>query len=100
MNQEILMKTLLAPHISEKSTRTADKHKQFVFKVADRATKPHIKQAVELMFKVKVDEVHVVNVKGKTKRAGARGTGRRSDWKKAYVSLQPGHDIDFTGEAK
>lgn len=94
------MNTLLAPHISEKSTRTADKHKQFVFEVADRATKLHIKQAVELMFKVKVDAVRVVNVKGKTKRAGARGVGRRSGWKKAYVSLQAGHDIDFTGEAK
>ena len=93
------MKTLLAPHISEKSTRTAENHKQFVFEVSDRATKPHIKQAVELMFKVKVDAVRVVNVKGKTKRTGARA-GRRSGWKKAYVSLQPGHDIDFTGEVK
>lgn len=99
MSQESLMKVLLAPHISEKSTRTADKHKQFVFKVASSAAKPDIKQAVELMFKVKVGAVRVTNVKGKTKRAGAR-VGRRSGWKKAYVSLMPGHDIDFTGEAK
>lgn len=100
MSQESLMKVLLAPHVSEKSTRTADKHKQFVFRVASSAAKPDIKQAVELMFKVKVGDVRVTNVKGKAKRAGARGLGRRSGWKKAYVSLMPGHDIDFTGEAK
>lgn len=90
------MKILLAPHISEKSARAADNDKQFAFKVISDATKPEIKQAVELMFDVKVDAVQVSNVKGKQKRFGAT-LGRRSDWKKAYVKLQPGHDIDFMG---
>ncbi len=96
MRQERLMKILLAPHISEKSARAADSDKQFAFRVISDATKPEIKQAVELMFDVKVDAVQVSNVKGKEKRFG-RTVGRRSDWKKAYVKLQPGHDIDFMG---
>jgi len=96
MNQERLMKVLLAPHISEKTARAADADKQFAFRVISDATKPEIKQAVELMFDVKVDAVQVSNVKGKEKRFG-RTIGRRSDWKKAYVKLQPGHDIDFMG---
>ena len=91
------MKILLAPHISEKTAQAADRDKQFAFRVISDATKPEIKQAVELMFDVKVDAVQVSNVKGKEKRFG-RTIGRRSDWKKAYVKLQPGHDIDFMGQ--
>jgi large subunit ribosomal protein L23 len=96
MSQERLMKILLSPHVSEKTTRVADAHNQFVFKVVPDARKPEIKRAVELMFKVEVDSVQVMNVKGKRKVSG-RFRGRRSDWKKAYVSLKPGHDIDFMG---
>ena len=96
MSEERLMKLLLSPHVSEKSTRIADKNRQFVFKVVPDATKPEIKQAVELMFKVEVEGVQVVNVAGKRKRFG-RMAGRRPDWKKAYVRLKAGHDIDFVG---
>lgn len=96
MNQERLMTLLRAPLVSEKATRIADAHKQFVFKVATDATKPEIKEAVELMFKVKVDAVRVCNVRGKVKRF-RQSSGRRSSWKKAYVTLQPGFDIDYLG---
>ena len=97
MNQEErLMKLLVSPHISEKSTRIADAHHQVVFRVVKDARKPDIKKAVELMFNVKVDKVRVANVKGKRKSFG-RVRGKRQDWKKAYVKLQPGHDIDFMG---
>jgi large subunit ribosomal protein L23 len=85
-----------SPVVSEKSTVAADSSKRFVFKVRKSATKPEIKRAVEIMFSVEVDAVQVANVKGKTKRFG-RLIGKRSDWKKAYVRLKPGHDIDFTG---
>ena len=94
MNQERLMKVLLAPHVSEKSNRMAERYNQVVFKVARDATKPEIKDAVELLFKVKVKAVTVLNVKGKRKRFGMIH-GRRSDWKKAYVALEAGHEIDF-----
>lgn len=94
MNQERLIQVLLAPHVSEKSNRVAERYNQIVFKVARDATKPEIKDAVELMFKVKVKSVAVLNVKGKRKRFGAMN-GRRSDWRKAYVSLEVGHEIDF-----
>jgi large subunit ribosomal protein L23 len=94
VNEERLLKILLAPHVSEKATRVAEKHNQIVFKVARDAAKPEIKDAVELLFKVKVKGVTVVNVKGKRKRFGSI-QGRRSDWKKAYVSLEAGHEIDF-----
>ncbi len=94
MKQERLLKILLAPHGSEKSNRVAEQHNQVVFKVARDATKPEIKGAVELLFNVKVKGVTVVNVKGKRKRFGAM-FGRRSDWKKAYVALEAGHEIDF-----
>ncbi|MBZ4194889.1 MAG: 50S ribosomal protein L23 [Candidatus Contendobacter sp.] len=94
MNEERLLKILLAPHVSEKATRVAEKYNQIVFKVARDAAKTEIKNAVELLFKVKVKGVTVVNVKGKRKRFGAI-QGRRSDWKKAYVSLEAGHEIDF-----
>jgi large subunit ribosomal protein L23 len=94
MNQERLMQVLLAPQISEKATYVADKHEQVVFRVASDATKPEIKAAVELLFKVEVEAVQVANVKGKVKRfKGA--TGRRKSWKKAYVSLKPGQEINF-----
>lgn len=96
MNETVLYNTVVAPHISEKSTRLADKHRQFVFSVRRTATKPLIKQAVEKMFSVQVASVQVVNARGKVKRAG-KTPGRRQDWKKAYVTLKPGFDIDFAG---
>ena len=87
MNQQRLMQVLLAPQISEKATYIADKFEQVVFRVASDATKPEIKAAVELLFKVEVEGVQVSNVKGKVKRfKGA--TGRRKGWKKAFVSLK------------
>ncbi len=94
MNQERLMQVLLAPQISEKATFVADKHEQVVFRVASDATKPEIKAAVELLFKVEVEAVQVANVKGKVKRF--RGAvGQRKGWKKAFVSLKPGQEINF-----
>lgn len=96
MNQERLMKVLLSPHVSEKSAIAADQNNQYVFKVTRDASKPEIKAAVELLFKVEVDGVTVTNVKGKTKRFGQM-QGRRSDWKKAYVTLKSGQEIDFMG---
>ena len=89
-----LMNLVLAPVISEKSTRIADKNRQYVFRVHDDATKPEIKAAVELLFKTKVDSVTVANVKGKARRF-ARFAGRRRNWKKAYVRLAAGHEINF-----
>ncbi len=96
MNQERLMKILLAPIVSEKTTRLADANRQFAFKVLPGATKPEVRKAVELMFDVKVDNVQLCNVRGKIKRYGT-SVGRRADWKKAYVTLAEGHDIDFMG---
>lgn len=98
MSKERLMKILLSPVVSEKSAMIADKANQFGFKVVPDATKPEIAQAVELLFDVKVKDVRTVNVKGKQKRFGAV-MGRRNNWKKAYVRLQEGHDIDFAGGA-
>ncbi|ABE48552.1 MULTISPECIES: 50S ribosomal protein L23 [Methylobacillus] len=92
--QERLLQVILAPQITEKATRVADKYQQIAFRVRTDATKPEIKAAVELVFKVEVDSVTVVNVGGKVKRAG-RTFGRRKDWKKAYVSLKPGQEINF-----
>jgi len=99
MNQERVFKVLVGPHISEKASVLADGKSQFVFKVAVDATKLEIKKAVESLFSVKVDEVRTVNVQGKTKRT-ARGLGKRNDWKKAYIALQPGQDLDFTSSAE
>jgi large subunit ribosomal protein L23 len=96
MQQERLMKLLLSPHVSEKSTLAAERNKHFVFKVAPDASKSEIKRAVELMFDVKVAAVQVINVKGKKKRFG-RTLGRRASWKKAYVNLMPGYDIELLG---
>ena len=93
-NTEQLMNIVLAPVVSEKSTMVADKNRQYVFRVADRATKPEIKAAVELMFKTKVDSVTVLNVKGKERRFG-RMIGRKRSWKKAYVRLAAGQEINF-----
>ena len=91
---ERLMNIVLAPVVSEKSTRVADRHRQYVFRVTDRATKPEIKAAVELMFKTKVDSVTVLNVHGKTRRFG-KSIGRKRNWKKAYVRLAAGQEINF-----
>jgi large subunit ribosomal protein L23 len=93
-NAEQLYNVVLAPVVSEKSTFVADKNRQYVFRVSDRATKPEIKAAVELMFKTKVDSVTVLNVKGKQRRFG-RIEGRRRSWKKAYVRLAEGQEINF-----
>lgn len=97
IKEDRLMVILLAPAISEKATFVADKHSQVVFRVARDATKPEVKAAVELMFKVQVESVQVANVKGKPKRHGAH-SGRRRHWKKAYVSLKPGQEINFGAE--
>ena len=100
VNQERLLKVLLAPVVSEKSTFVADKNEQVIFRVVPDATKPEIKAAVELLFKVQVDNVQVANVKGKQKRFGGH-MGRRRNWKKAYICLKPGQEINFaTGETK
>ena len=92
--QERLLQVLLAPQISEKATFIADKNEQVVFRVASDATKPEIKAAVELLFKVEVDSVQTANIKGKTKRFG-RFVGQRKGWKKAFVCLKPGQEISF-----
>ena len=92
-----LAQILIAPIISEKATMAAEKHNQVLFKVMRDATKPEIKAAVELMFKVTVDSVQTVQHKGKTKRFG-KGTGRRDHVKKAYVCLAQGQELNFSGE--
>ncbi|AMO37527.1 50S ribosomal protein L23 [Thauera humireducens] len=94
ISQERLLQVLLAPQISEKATFVADKNEQVVFKVAADATKPEVKAAVEALFKVEVKSVQVLNVKGKSKRFG-KTMGRRKDWKKAFVCLKPGQEINF-----
>ncbi len=100
VKQERLMQILLAPVVSEKSTYVADKRDQVIFRVMQSATKPEIKAAVELMFNVQVESVKVLNVRGKEKRFG-RFMGRRNHWKKAYVCLKPGQEINFAeGETK
>ncbi len=96
MNDERLMRVLLSPHVSEKTTRVGDSANQVVFKVLRDARKPEIKRAVEKLFNVEVENVQVLNVKGKRK-GFQRTPGKRSDWKKAYVRLKEGHDIDFVG---
>jgi len=96
MNQERMHQILLSPHVSEKASLLADEVNQHVFKVVSTATRSEVKEAVEGMFKVKVDKVRILNVKGKTKRFGGR-IGKRSDVRKAYVTLMPDNDIDFAG---
>ncbi len=93
-NQERLLQVLRAPQISEKATYVADKNEQVVFIVASDATKPEVKAAVELLFKVQVKSVQISVLKGKAKRFG-RFMGRRSNVKKAFVCLQPGQEINF-----
>jgi len=95
INQERLLNVIRAPHISEKAAMATESANQYVFKVAVDATKPEIKAAVESVFSVTVEKVQVVNAKGKVRRTKT-GLGRRSDWKKAYVSLADGQQIDFT----
>lgn len=96
MNQERLLKVLLAPHLSEKSSVIADANNQYVFRVVTDASKPEIKAAIEHLFNVSVDAVRVSTVKGKVKRFGQR-MGQRGDWKKAYVTLKEGQEISFMG---
>jgi len=96
MNQERLLQVLLAPQISEKATYVADKFRQYIFKVVPDATKPEVKAAVEALFKVNVESVQVLNVKSKTKRTG-RIMGRRKGWKKAFVKLAAGQEINYAG---
>ncbi len=98
INQDRLATILLAPIISEKATSVAEKNNQVLFKVLRDATKPEIKAAVELLFKVEVDKVSTVVQKGKVKRFG-RSIGRRDHVKKAYVSLKAGQELNFSGEA-
>ena len=98
-SEERLMKVLLAPVISEKATMVAEKNEQVVFLVTPDATKLEIKAAVEMMFKVQVESVQVVNRAGKIKRSG-RFTGRRNHTRRAVVCLKPGQEINFTEEAK
>jgi large subunit ribosomal protein L23 len=94
MNAERLMQVLLAPIVTEKATFVAEKNNQIAFRVVADATKPEIKAAVELLFKVQVESVQVLNRKGKEKRFG-RFIGRRRNERKAYVSLVQGQEIDF-----
>ncbi len=94
--KERLMSVVLGPHLSEKAATVGDSAKQVVFRVRRDSTKSEIRRAIELLFEVKVAGVQVVSVKGKAKRFGGR-LGRRQDWKKAYVSLAEGSDINFMG---
>ena len=96
LSQEKLMKIVLEPRVTEKSTLVGEKYNQFVFKVLKSATKLEIKNAIELLFKVEVEAVQVTNVKGKNK-IFKREPGKRPDWKKAYGKLKPGFDIEFMG---
>ena len=98
-SEERLLKVLVAPVVSEKATFVAEKHEQVVFLVTPDATKPEIKAAVEMMFKVEVESVQVANRAGKVKRSG-RFTGRRNHTRRAFVCLKPGQEINFSEEAK
>ncbi len=95
MNKERIYKVILAPHVSEKTTMTAEKHNQYVFRVVPDATKLEVKKAVEELFKVNVVSVNMLNQKGKTKRT-AHGFGKKASIRKAYVRLQDGQEIEFT----
>ena len=95
-NSKVLL-SVLAPQITEKATFVADKFNQVAFKVKKDATKEEVKTAIELMFKVEVQAVNILNMQGKTKRRG-NNFGKRADWKKAYVSLKPGQEINFVGD--
>ena len=95
MNQERILTIILGPHISEKTTIISEENNQVTFRVAVDATKPEIKTAIESLFNVEVKEVQVLNVKGKTKRTARGKIRRRVSWKKAYIRLEQGHEIDF-----
>ena len=95
MNPERMYQVILGPHVSEKSAMMTEENNQYVFKVAIDASKPEIKEAVEAVFKVVVSDLQGLNVKGKTKRSARGRIRRKSDWKKAYVRLEAGHEIDF-----
>ncbi len=95
-HQERLMTVIQGPHLSEKSTVVAEENNQVVFRVRPDATKSEVKKAVELLFEVQVERVSVVNVRGKIKRHGLH-SGRRASWKKAYVTLAEGSQLDFMG---
>ena len=98
MNSERLTKVILGPVVAEKASRVAEKHNQVVLKVLPSANKLEIKKAVEMLFDAQVDSVTTTNVKGKTKRSRPSVMGKRSDWKKAYVTLEAeGTDINFVG---
>jgi large subunit ribosomal protein L23 len=99
MNRERLMNVLIQPHVSEKAATIAEKSNQYVFRVLGDATKGDVKAAVELMFEVKVEGVNLLNRPGKTRRF-KNVPGKRNGHKKAYVRLQAGQSIDFTGSAK
>ena len=99
MSKERLMNVLVQPHVSEKSAMAAEKANQYVFRVVNDASKNEIKQAVELMFEVKVDDVNVLNRPAKSRRF-KNMPGKRPGFKKAYVRLAAGQSIDFTGSAK
>lgn len=94
MNQERIYKVLLGPVVSEKTANVGEEGNQVVFRVATDATKPEIKAAVQALFDVKVEAVRVLNIKGKSRRTRF-GLGKRNDWRKAYVRLEQGQDIDF-----
>jgi len=94
MNQERIFQVLVGPHISEKAAIVADANNQYVFKVAVDATKAEVKKSVEQLFKVKVSNVNTLKVKGKVKR-NKYGFSTKPTWKKAYVRLEQGQDIDF-----
>ena len=96
MSNERLCKVLLAPRMTEKSTRIGESSNQYVFKVTSDSNKSEIKDAVEKLFEVNVESVRIVNVKGKSKTFKLR-SGKRNDWKKAYVRVQEGQVIDFLG---
>ncbi len=96
MNEERMYKVLLGAHISEKATVIADEANQFAFKVAKDATRPEIKEAVEKIYKVDVVDVTTINVKGKVKRNFRGITTKKPSWKKAYVRIAEGQDIDFS----
>lgn len=98
MNQERLLQVLVEPRMSEKATRVADKHNQYLFKVLNDATKPEIKAAVEQLFNVQVESVQVLNVGARAKQFRGR-IGVRQAWKKAYITLKDGFSIDFLGAA-
>lgn len=99
MKREQLMTVLIAPHVTEKTSLVMQNHNQYVFRVRRDATKTDIKQAVELMFEVKVEGVQVLNESGKMRRFGRR-LGRTQDWKKAYVRLAAGQTIDYEARAR